>query len=221
MKRSIIITEDGSHTLYLPEMDEHYHSVHGAVQESMHVFINTGFNGIQTNKLTVFEVGFGTGLNAWLTLVASKQQQKQVNYYTIEKYPLKSEEYCTLNYGILAGDNQQQQFLQLHNCEWEQPVAITPSFRVTKLKADLTSFNFENLPLFDLIYFDAFAPNKQEGLWNTTIFQQLFDHCNNEAILVTYSAKGDVRRSLQAVGFNVERIPGPPGKREMLRARKR
>lgn len=220
MKRDIIVTEDGSHTLYLPEMDEHYHSTHGAIQESQHVYIDAGFNVVQKQKLNIFEVGFGTGLNAWLTLLENERQAKQVNYYTIEKYPLEYNEYCQLNYSSHFDLNKQKQFQYMHDCAWKKTIEISPSFSISKINCDLTKLDYSVLPLFDLIYFDAFAPNKQNDLWKTDIFKQLYNQCHQNAILVTYSAKGEVRRMLQSVGFIVERIPGPPGKREMLRAKK-
>lgn len=220
MERKIILTEDGSHTLYLPKMDEHYHSTHGAVQESKHVFINAGYHAIAKNKLNIFEVGFGTGLNAFLTLIENQTDNKLVEYFSIEKYPLNNDEYTVLNYGKVAGKKLQEKYLYMHSCDWDKKTAITTSFNLNKIKGDITNFNFKDLPLFDLIYFDAFAPNKQVEVWNNTIFQQLFNNSNHGAILVTYCAKGEVRRTLQAVGFKVERIAGPPGKREMLRASK-
>ena len=218
MERKIICTEDGSHTLYIPEMDEHYHSMHGAVQESKHVFIEAGYNAVEKDKLIIFEVGFGTGLNALLTLKESLESPKRIQYFSIEKYPLAQEEYSTLNYTQNLGKQYQEYFLKLHQCKWDVPVEITRNFIFTKLRGDITNFNFDQLPLFDLIYFDAFAPNKQDGLWSSHIFNQLYTNSNNNAVLVTYCAKGEVRRTMQAAGFSVQRIPGPPGKREMIKA---
>ena len=220
MERKIICTEDGSHTLYIPEMDEHYHSMHGAVQESKHVFIEAGYNAVAKDKLIIFEVGFGTGLNALLTLKESHINRKRVQYFSIEKYPLTPEEYSTLNYAQIQGKQYSEYFLKLHQCNWDIPVEITNNFIFTKLRGDITNFCFDQLPLFDLIYFDAFAPNKQDGLWSSRIFNQLYTNSNNNAVLVTYCAKGEVRRTMQAAGFSVQRIPGPPGKREMIKAMK-
>jgi tRNA U34 5-methylaminomethyl-2-thiouridine-forming methyltransferase MnmC len=217
MKRHIVITEDGSHSLYIPDMDEHYHSIHGAIQESKHVFINSGLNYCNKPAITVFEVGFGTGLNALLTLLESEITNVTIYYYCIEKYPLIPQEFNTLNYHEQLNINQEL-LLKIHNSEWNTPINITNNFILHKTHGDLTSDSFENIPFFDVIYFDAFAPNKQPDLWNTNIYSKIFDHSNLESIFVTYCAKGVVRRELQEAGFTVERIAGPPGKKEMLRA---
>jgi len=220
MERKILKTEDGSHTLYVPDMDEHYHSIHGAKQESMHVFIDAGFNMHPGKELTIFEVGFGTGLNTFLTAVESKRQQRNIKYYTIEKYPLQEEEWEKLNPEPDTDNEENKLFTQLHNCQWEKLIKLSTTFQLQKIEGDLTSFNFQALPPFDLVYFDAFAPDKQPKLWSTEIFAAIFAHMTHDGILVTYSAKGAVRRTMQSAGFQVERIPGPPGKREMLRGRK-
>ncbi|MFA9392027.1 MAG: tRNA (5-methylaminomethyl-2-thiouridine)(34)-methyltransferase MnmD [Prolixibacteraceae bacterium] len=216
MKRILKLTDDGSHTLYLPEMDENYHSTHGAIQESKHVFIEAGLKQIRKKEITVFEVGFGTGLNALLTLLETERSNISVHYIGIEKYPLNSEEYGQLNYADLLNSNCQKEFQYIHQCEWNSVQAITDSFRLYKLRDDIISCSFADLPRFDLIYFDAFAPNKQDGVWDIEIFRKIQAHCNPDARFVTYCAKGSVRRDLQEVGFKMERIPGPPGKKEML-----
>ncbi|GET21318.1 tRNA (5-methylaminomethyl-2-thiouridine)(34)-methyltransferase MnmD [Prolixibacter denitrificans] len=220
MERKILKTEDGSHTLYVPDMDEHYHSIHGAKQESMHVFIDAGLNMHSGKNLTIFEVGFGTGLNAFLTAVESKRQQRNIKYYTIEKFPLQEQEWQKLNPEPASENEENKLFAQLHNCQWEKLNKINATFQLQKIEGDLTSFNFQALPQFDLVYFDAFAPDKQPKLWSPEIFAAIFAHMTKDGILVTYSAKGAVRRTMQSAGFQVERIPGPPGKREMLRGRK-
>ena len=217
MRRELRITEDGSHTFYLPDMDENYHSTHGAIQESKHIFIEAGLKRINKSDITIFEVGFGTGLNALLTLLEAEKLKININYFGIEKYPLSDAEYSNLNYAGLLGANCQKAFLELHSSAWETNQIIAPNFQLTKLQEDITTFTFEQMPFFDLVYFDAFAPNKQEGVWEKKIFRKIYERCNDEAILVTYCAKGSVRRDLQDVGFTVERIPGPPGKKEMLR----
>lgn len=220
MERKILKTEDGSHTLYVPDMDEHYHSIHGARQESMHVFIDAGLNMHSGKELTIFEVGFGTGLNAFLTAVESKHQQRKIKYYTIEKFPLQEEEWEKLNPEPDTDKEENRLFRQLHNCQWGKLNEINTTFQLQKIEGDLTSFNFQALPPFDLVYFDAFAPDKQPKLWSPEIFAAIFAQMTHNGILVTYSAKGAVRRTMQSAGFQVERIPGPPGKREMLRGRK-
>ena len=214
MKRIIELTEDGSHTLYLPEMDEHFHSVHGAIQESMHVFIENGLKKCSKQEVTILEVGFGTGLNALLTLLA--RDEKIIHYYSLEKYPLDENEYTQLNYAKRYGSEFESAFLKLHQCEWEKKTAISQSFFLTKIHCDLLSVDWTELPQFDLVYFDAFAPNKQPEMWSDTIFQQISAQCRPGAIFTTYCAKGDVRRSLQKNGFAMQRLPGPPGKKQIL-----
>lgn len=217
MERILIKTDDGSHTLFLPEIDEHFHSTHGAIQESKHVYIDAGLKQMQKNELTIFEVGFGTGLNAFLTYLEAENTFLKINYYSIEKYPLKEELYQSLNYADEKGGNAGAVFQLMHHSTWNEPNEIDARFNLIKIDADITTFDFSNLPNFDLIYFDAFAPNKQPEVWATEIIQRLYKQCNPGGILVTYCAKGEIRRKLQSVGFKVERMEGPPGKREMLR----
>jgi tRNA U34 5-methylaminomethyl-2-thiouridine-forming methyltransferase MnmC len=214
MKRIIELTEDGSHTLYLPEMDEHFHSIHGAVQESMHVFINNGLSQCKQAEIHLLEVGFGTGLNALLTML--HRQEKIIHYYSLEKYPLTAEEYSQLNYTENCSPEIQAHFLQMHNSAWGKPIEIVPGFELTKLTCDLRTVDLTALPAFDLVYFDAFAPGKQPDLWTDAIFQKISRQCKPGAIITTYCAKGDIRRSLQKNGFAMQRVPGPPGKRQML-----
>lgn len=218
MKREIIITDDGSHSLYIPEMDEHYHSTHGAIQESKHIFIEAGLKACIKNEICVFEVGLGTGLNALLSIIASDEIPVKINYISIEKYPLTKEEYSALNYVEQTQFDCKPMFQAIHTCEWNNKIKLTQNFNFTKLIEDITTIDLENLPLFDVVYFDAFAPNKQLGVWDQSIFRKIYEKCNPGGIFVTYCAKGEVRRNLQAVGFKVERLKGPPGKREILRA---
>ncbi len=217
MHRQLIITEDGSHTLFVPGLDENYHSTHGAIQESQHVFIDSGLLYSSKNELAILEIGFGTGLNALLSLIAGERAAKRIDYYGIEKYPLTPEEYSNLNYGELLPDESREHLLKMHQCAWGTPQPITDSFTLQKIAGDARLINWEDLPFFDLVFFDAFAPNKQNDLWNQELYRAIFDHANPRALFLTYCAKGVVRRDLQAVGFEVERIPGPPGKKEMLR----
>lgn len=217
-KRLVELTADGTSTLYVPELDEHYHSVHGARQESEHVFIKTGLHYHRAEQLTVFEVGFGTGLNAWLTAFEAKRSGRRINYYTLEKYPLEPQEYLALNFASQQGGMDQDLFLALHRTSWGNREEIDPYFHFCKLNDDLTRFDYSSIPAIDLVFFDAFAPDKQPEMWQKSIFDQLFSHCNPGAVVVTYCARGQVRRDLQAAGFSPERLPGPPGKREMLRA---
>lgn len=220
MQRELRITEDGSHTFYLPGMDENYHSTHGAIQESQHVFIEAGLKQVNKNEVNILEVGFGTGLNALLTLLEAQQLNLQVRYTGIEKYPLSKEEYSHLNYASLLKTECRKEFMQMHETPWEQQENIVSNFQLIKTKEDIITCSFDPFPFFDLVYFDAFAPNKQDGVWNREIFRKIYARCNQGAIFVTYCAKGSVRRDLQDAGFTMERIPGPPGKKEMLRGRK-
>lgn len=214
MKRIIEVTEDGSHTLFIPGMDEHFHSVHGAIQESMHVFIENGLRKCQNQKINILEIGFGTGLNALLSLL--HKGEKEINYFSLEKYPLNEEEFTQLNYAQQLNAELQPAFLKLHQCEWNHKIEIIPEFHLTKIDTDLTIAHFSSFPKFDLVYFDAFAPNKQPEMWTDAIFNKISAQCNTGAIFTTYCAKGDVRRSLQQNGYHMQRIPGPPGKKQML-----
>lgn len=218
MERKIIVTEDGSHSLFIPEMGENYHSVHGAIQESVHVFINAGLKHCEKENINILEIGFGTGLNALLTLKEALASGKMIYYTGIEKYPLEKEEYEMLNYGEILGGEMNKYFSDMHKFDWGIDVEISKKFALKKIKADLTTLIFEKEASYDLVYFDAFAPNKQPGMWNTEIYSKIFEKCNAGAVFVTYCAKGIVRRELQSVGFKVERLKGPPGKFEMLRA---
>ena len=214
MERKIELTEDGSHTLYLPEMDEHFHSIHGAIQESMHVFIETGLKKCNKSEINILEIGFGTGLNALLSYL--HREGKTIHYYSIEKYPLVEHEYLQLNYVQNYAPEIKPVFHQMHACEWEKQVAIKEGFFLTKLNSDLPTANLSELPLFDLIYFDAFAPGKQPEMWTDQIFQKIAAQCQTGGIFTTYCAKGNVRRSLQQNGFIMQRLPGPPGKKQIL-----
>jgi Uncharacterized conserved protein len=212
-------TKDGSHTLYVPGMDEHYHSVNGALQESMHVFIDSGLRKVDAKNIKVLEIGFGTGLNAFLTLLEGEKLQKEIHFTSLELYPLSEAIYSKLNYGEVIAPDKAELFTKLHQADWEESTEITSHFQLQKKKADLCQFDFGG-EKYDLIYFDAFAPDKQPEMWNPELFQKLFEHTNPGGILTTYCAKGVVRRAMQAAGYTVERLQGPPGKREMLRATK-
>lgn len=215
----IEVTADGSHTLFVPEMNEHYHSVNGAVQESTHIFINAGLHHCPKDKLNILEIGFGTGLNVFLTLLDIKDRNKVVNYTTLEAYPLSDTIVRKLNYPEKYLTENRELFYKLHAARWGEKEPILPDFYLTKIEADLLQFDFSEIAdKADVIYFDAFAPDKQPEMWTQEIFNNLFSIMNNSGILVTYCAKGQVRRMMQQAGFTTERLPGPPGKREMLRA---
>lgn len=211
-------TADGSHTLFVPELNEHYHSVNGAWQESRHVFIDAGLKQCEKQEIAVFEVGFGTGLNAFLALLEAERSDKIVRYTSLEKYPLPADTVSGLNYAGLIAPERAEYFKALHRVEWGKEIQISPNFFLHKMEDDLCTHAF--LSTYDVIFFDAFAPDKQPEMWNPEWFAKLFDHTNAAGILTTYCAKGVVRRSLQAAGYVVERLQGPPGKREMLRGRK-
>ncbi len=215
-KVEIQATEDGSQTLFVPSLDEHYHSVKGALTESLHIFIRMGLQECRAAEPRVLEVGFGTGLNALLTLQEGK---RVVHYTTLERFPLPLEVVEKLDYPALVSAEAASSFLALHRGPWNQWVQITPDFHLRKMETDFTTLQLKEK--YDVIYFDAFAPEKQPEMWSQEIFQRMFECLDTDGILVTYCAKGEVRRMLQRAGFTVERLPGPPqGKREILRARK-
>lgn len=211
----VIKTGDGSTTIYLEHLDEQYHSLHGAVNESNHVFINHGLQYVAESKqeISILEMGFGTGLNALLTLLNS--EGLKVNYTSLEKFPIEEEVIAQLDFW---GDDQKakEDFGQLHQAKWNTTQQITSAFSLNKLHVGLEEF--EPKHKFDLIYYDAFAPKVQPELWTVDIFRKCFDLLNENGILVTYCAQGQVKRNMKEVGFKVEALPGPPGKREMTRA---
>ncbi|AUS06917.1 tRNA (5-methylaminomethyl-2-thiouridine)(34)-methyltransferase MnmD [Pseudotamlana carrageenivorans] len=227
MKREIIITSDGSSTIHIPEWNEQYHSKHGAIQEAYHVFIKHGLEYVLDKSLTstkgkniaILEIGFGTGLNTLITLVEAEKKQVPIEYCGVEAYPISDEEVKHLNYvSELHIEERSDLFEAIHNSSWEEKHKIQEGFSLTKQKKffkDITDSN-----LYDLIYFDAFGARVQPELWTEAIFSIMFNALKEGGILVTYAAKGSVRRAMQAVGFLVEKLPGPPGKREMLRGEK-
>jgi len=213
-------TTDGSFTLYSDEMQESYHSINGAVQESNFIFIDRALSLIPNQEISVFEVGFGTGLNALLTYNFAIEHNKYITYNSIEAYPVKPELYSKLGYYKYCKNLNNNDFLSLHECEWNKPVNIKDTtFILNKINSDLNSYVFPK-EQYDVIFFDAFSPEKQPEMWTEEIFQNIFKSLVNNGILITYCAKGEVRRRMQRSGFTVERIPGPPGKREILRATK-
>lgn len=222
MERRIIVTADGSNTVEIPEKKVAYHSHHGAVQESQHVFLNTGLlyqlsrMELLTEPLRLFEMGFGTGLNAFLTAIMAEERKIKIHYTTIELFPLSAKEIALLNYTDAL--HHQQLFQQLHQSVWEEDVVINPFFTIRKANTGLASF-ISGQP-FHLIYFDAFAPSYQPELWTEEVFKKLFEMTAENGVLVTYCSKSVVRRAMQAAGYTVTKPPGPWGKREMVRAEK-
>jgi tRNA U34 5-methylaminomethyl-2-thiouridine-forming methyltransferase MnmC len=220
VKRIIIQTDDGSSSIYLPDLDEHYHSKHGAINEAYHVFIKNGLDLFDNgSKIEILEIGLGTGLNCFITFLESQKRNLQIDYEGVEAFPLKAQEISQLNYveELIAADHKNI-FNKIHKIEWDKQIEINPNFILKKRKQFFKEINDENI--FNLIYFDAFGAKVQPELWTEYIFKKMYDALKNKGILVTYSAKGSVRRAMQSVGFEVERLPGPPGKREMLRGRK-
>jgi tRNA U34 5-methylaminomethyl-2-thiouridine-forming methyltransferase MnmC len=220
MKRKLVITKDGSHTIFVQELNENYHSIFGAIQESRHVFIKEGLNYLNRKNITVFEIGLGTGLNAILTILEAIHNNLRIDYYAIEKYPLDIETVYQLNYPekLKLNNKEKELFYKLHKTGWDIMTELNKNFRLTKIKNDITEFNIPFI--YDLVYFDAFAPDKQPEMWSKNVFQKIYNNLNPKGILTTYCAKGGVKRTLMSLGYQVESVPGPRGKREIIRANK-
>lgn len=221
MERKIIQTRDGSHTISIPEMNVTYHSIHGAIRESRHVFIEAGLHYLinqSTNQpISLFEMGFGTGLNAFLTAIESEKLRKQIHYTTIDQFPLSIAETNSLNYTAILSDK--DLFQKIQDSNWEEDVMLSDFFTLRKEENNLINYS-TNQP-FNLIYYDAFAPSAQPELWTKEVFEKMHHLLKPNGIVVTYCSKGDVRRAMIAAGFEVKKLTGPPGKREMLRAVKK
>lgn len=220
MNIELIKTKDGSHTLFVPELNEHYHSIFGAIQESKHVFIKEGLSQINRKNITVFEIGLGTGLNVMLTLLEAIHNNLQIEYFAIEKYPLDIKTIYQLNYPELLKLNEQEKelFFKIHKTGWGIKTDFKKNFNLTKIKNDITEFSITFL--YDIVYFDAFAPDKQPEMWSKNVFQKIYNNLNHKGILTTYCSRGGVKRLLMSLGYRVESIPGPRGKREIIRAHK-
>ena len=212
-------TADGSYTLYVPELDEHYHSVKGALTESQHIFINMGLKHSSVSSPRILEIGLGTGLNCFLTLLNAEENKRHIHYTSIERFPLGMDVIQKLDYPSIIGRGHNADYLAIHQAPWEEETKLSPWFTLHKVEGDFTNYTFEKG--YDIIYFDAFAPEKQPEMWEQSLFNSLYQILNEGGILTTYCAKGIVRRMLQSAGFIVERLAGPPGgKREILRATK-
>lgn len=230
MEIEIMVTEDGSSTIYNKEKNEHYHSIHGAIRESNHVFIETGLNYISQYKshLNILEVGFGTGLNALLTIIAMNKLQNitkyngnisSINYVALEPYSIPASIVDQLNYcQCLTEENLQGIFKTMHQLPSDVQIKISDNITFSKIEKRLQDYLPDENLKFDLVYFDAFSPVVEPDLWTEEIFKNLHSIMNTEGVLVTYCSKGVVRRTMQACNFKTERLPGPPGKHEMLRA---
>ncbi len=220
MKREIIQTSDGSSTIHIPEWNESYHSKHGAIQEAKHVFIKNGFDLFPQETINILEIGFGTGLNTFITLLEAEKRNKKIDYHGVEAYPVSSTEIACLNYVTeLDAEEKKSIFTFIHDCEWNKTQAITPYFSLTKRKHFFNEINDHEK--FDLIYFDAFGYRVQPELWSEEIFKKMFTALKPNGILVTYAARGIIKKNMKQVGFIVEKLEGPPGKREMFRAIKK
>jgi len=219
LEREIIRTKDGSTTIHIKDWDECYHSKHGAIQEAQHVFIKNGLALYQNQSVSILEIGFGTGLNAFITYLESKKLNLDIDYVGVEAYPVSISELSAMNYvSELNADDKNAIFNLFHESNWEEKVVIDPFFSLTKRQQFFEEINdFEQ---YDLIYFDAFGYRVQPDLWSTSIFEKMYTALRPGGKLVTYAARGVVKRSMIEVGFTVEKLPGPPGKREMLRATK-
>ncbi|RZJ36663.1 MAG: SAM-dependent methyltransferase [Flavobacterium sp.] len=218
MEREIIRTSDGSTTIRLKDWDECYHSTHGAIQEAYHVFINNGFAEIEESPISILEIGFGTGLNAFITAVEAGKLQVDVDYTGIEAFPVAGNEVSQMNYAEQLGSEHNELFHKIHDCAWEEKCDVSEHFQLTKMQLFFAEVDFENK--FDLIYFDAFGFRVQPELWSEEIFAKMFRALKPKGTLVTYAARGVISRNLIAAGFTVQKRPGPPGKREMTIANK-
>lgn len=219
MKREIIITGDGSVTIHLPDMKESYHSKFGAIREAYHVFIQNGLALTKGQPVAVLEIGFGTGLNAFITYLEAFKSGQQIHYTAVEAYPVAVEEAMQLNYVTeLNAINHMAVYEQMHRAGWEQPVVLPDNFTLVKqykFFQDIT-----DVGLYDLIYFDAFGYHAQPELWSEEIFAKMYKALKPNGILVTYACRTVIKNAMKAAGFSTEKLPGPPGKREMLRGYK-
>jgi tRNA U34 5-methylaminomethyl-2-thiouridine-forming methyltransferase MnmC len=219
LKREILQTLDGSTTIHLPDWNESYHSKHGAIQEAYHVFIQNGLNTFNGQPVSILEIGFGTGLNAFITFLESKKSNQKIDYHGVEAYPISNKEISQMNYvSELNATSENTIFEHIHECDWQCTIEISSLFTLTKRQQFFEQI--EDQDKFDLIYFDAFGYRVQPELWTTEIFRKMYKALKSNGTLVTYAARGVVKRSLIEVGFTVEKLPGPPGKREMFRATK-
>lgn len=221
MKREIKTTEDGSKTLFINELNEGYHSHHGALQEAEHVFIKNGINNINNFEINILELGFGTGLNTLVTINNHLNNDKnhKINYFTIEKYPVTSDEIAELSYvKHFNFENSEEIYQKIHSASWNETHQILPNFSLTKFECDF--FNLENLelPPIDLVYYDCFGARVQPDLWEMPLFEMVKNKMRVGGLLTTYSSKGSVRRILKELNFDVKKIEGPKGKREMINA---
>ncbi|MCI5081380.1 MAG: tRNA (5-methylaminomethyl-2-thiouridine)(34)-methyltransferase MnmD [Saprospiraceae bacterium] len=216
----IFETQDGSHSIFSEKYGVSYHSKYGAIQESQHVFIEAGLyhKGLEKKEISILEIGFGTGLNAYMTLLESQKRNFHIDYTAVEAYPIALAEAQQLNYPELLGESDRTIYMQLHELPWGEKANLSSTFSITKWKKEFQELDFENT--FDIIYFDAFAPSAQPELWEEEVLEIMYKALRPGGVWVSYCAKGAVKRQLKALGFSVEALQGPPGKREMTRAQK-
>lgn len=229
LKKELIKTKDGSNTIYIPDWNEHYHSKHGAVQEALHVFITNGLHKLKNkSSIHILEYGFGTGLNFLLTLLISKQDNSEIFYTALEKYPLNIDDIKPLAYekiltNIIPNSNKMEIYellMKIHNLSWSDFEEVTEKVSLKKLEVDFKDFS-EKSQSYDLVYFDAFGKRVQPELWTEDIFENIYNLLKPNGLFTTYACNGDTKRALIKVGFEVEKVPGPPGKREMINAWKK
>lgn len=219
MEREIIQTSDGSTTIHIKEWDECYHSKHGAIQEAKHVFIKNGLALFPNQKVSVLEIGFGTGLNAFITYLEAKELGQIIDYVGVEAFPISEKELLAMNYPEeLNALDSKKIFDEMHTANWEKKNNLTEIFALTKRKQFFEQIN--DIEKFDLIYFDAFGYRVQPELWSLAVFERMYKSLKPDSVLVTYAARGVIKRNMIEAGFTVEKLAGPPGKREMFRARK-
>ncbi len=217
MKQTLFVTNDGSTSIHIEEWNESYHSKHGAIQEAYHVFIKNGLSLLQGKSVSILEIGFGTGLNALITLKEAPNFSQTIDYVGVEAFPVAMEMAMQMNYVTQLDDESlQTSFQKMHEVDWEVKHQILPSFSLTKEKKMFQEISHKNQ--FDLIYFDAFGFRVQPELWSVEIFQKMYDAMKIGGILVTYACRTSIKNAMKEVGFTVEKLPGAPGKREMLRA---
>ena len=219
MKREIITTNDGSTTIHLPELNESYHSKHGAIQEAYHVFIKNGLSLFEGKSVSVLEIGFGTGLNSFITYLEAKKSNQSIDYVGVEAYPVAVEEALQMNYVKELNANEEVTiFKNMHESIWEEKIAISDDFSLTKRQQLFQDIYDEDA--FNLIYFDAFGFRVQPELWSLEIFQKMYNALKINGVIVTYACRSSIKNAMVECGFKVEKLPGAPGKREMLRAKK-
>lgn len=219
MKREIITTNDGSTTIHLPELNESYHSKHGAIQEAYHVFIKNGLSLFEGKSVSILEIGFGTALNSFITYLEAKKSNQTIDYVGVEAYPVAVEEALQMNYVKELNANQEAAiFKDMHEANWEEKVAISDDFSLTKRQQLFQEINDEDS--YNLIYFDAFGFRVQPELWSLEVFQKMYNALKINGVIVTYACRSSIKNAMIECGFKVEKLPGAPGKREMLRAKK-